>query len=157
MTVCRLLKKNEAEYILIGGAAVALHGYYRHSVTLTGEITDKPDIDIWFNPTYDNYFRILKVIEDLGIDVSEYRNEKNSNPKESFFKLELDDFTFDILPNIKAEIEFKDAYKRKEIIKVNEIEIYFLNYNDLIKDKQTTARKKDIDDLKNLSDAKESE
>jgi hypothetical protein len=151
LTVSVLLKKHEAEYLLIGGTAIALHGYFRHSVTLSGETTEKPDIDIWFNPTYENYFRILKVIENLGLNVAEYINEENPNPKKSFFKLEFDDFTFDILPNIKADISFNDAFSRKETITVNGTEIYYLSFNDLINDKQTTARKKDIDDLRNLS------
>ena len=58
LTVSVLLKKHKVEYLLIGGTAVALHGYFRHSVTLSGETAVKPDIDIWFNPTYENYFNI---------------------------------------------------------------------------------------------------
>jgi len=148
--ICQLLKKHDVEYIIVGGTAVALHGFYRHSVTLNGEITEKPDLDIWFNPSYANYFKILNVIENLDLNVSDYRNENNPNPKNSFFKLEFDDFTLDILPNIKAEIDFKDAFLRKEIVKTDDFEIFFLNYNDLIIDKQLTARKKDIEDLKQL-------
>ena len=153
----QLLKKHDVEYIIVGGTAVALHGYYRHSVTLSGEITEKPDLDIWFNPTYDNYFKILNVIENLDLNVSDYRNDNNPNPKNSFFKLEFDDFTLDILPTIKAEIVFKDAFARKEIVKTNDFEIYSLNYNDLIIDKQLTARKKDIEDLKHLNNLNKEE
>jgi Na+/glutamate symporter len=43
INVCRILQKYNVEYMLIGGTAVALHGYYRHSVTLSGEITEKPE------------------------------------------------------------------------------------------------------------------
>ena len=151
LKICQLLKKYDVEYIIVGGTAVALHGYYRHSVTVSGEIAEKPDLDIWFNPTYENYFKILNLIEHLDLNVSDYRNEINPNPKSSFFKLEFDDFTLDILPTIKAEIVFKEAFQRKEIIKTNNFEIYFLNYSDLITDKQLTARKKDIEDLKHLN------
>ena len=76
LTVCKLLEKYNVQYMLIGGATVALHGYYRHSINIAGELTDKPDIDIWYNPTYNNYYNVLKVIEDLGEDISEFRDEK---------------------------------------------------------------------------------
>jgi hypothetical protein len=58
-----------------------------------------------------------------------------------FFKLEFDDFTFDILPNIKADISFNDAFSRKETITVNGAEIYYLSFNDLIKNKLSLEKK----------------
>ena len=50
LTVCKLLEKYNVPYMLVGGTAVALNGYYRHSINNAGELTDKPDIDIWYNP-----------------------------------------------------------------------------------------------------------
>ncbi len=61
------------QYIIIGGTSVALNGYYRHSINLAGELTDKPDIDIWYNPTYENYFNLLKVIEELGARCNKFQ------------------------------------------------------------------------------------
>jgi hypothetical protein len=157
LTVCSLLQKHNVLYMLIGGTAVALNGYYRISVNMAGELTDKPDIDMWYNPTYNNYFNILKVLEDLGEDISDFKNEKSPNPHKSFFKLEFDDFTFDMLPEIKANIKFQDANKRKETVEINETQIHFMNYYDLIKDKEETARKKDIEDIEQLKKIKENE
>lgn len=56
--ICKLLEEYDVQYMLVGGTAVALNGYYRHSTTISGELTSKPDIDIWYNPTYENYFNI---------------------------------------------------------------------------------------------------
>jgi len=84
LSVCRLLEKYNVGYMLIGGAAVALYGYYRHSINIHGELTDKPDIDIWYNPTYENYFNILNVMKDLGQDISEFTNEQNPDPSKAF-------------------------------------------------------------------------
>lgn len=75
LTICKLFKKYNVQYMFIGGTAVALNGYYRHSINVSGELTDKPDIDIWYNPTYENYFNILKIIEELGQDISAFKNE----------------------------------------------------------------------------------
>jgi len=157
LTICRLLEKFNVQYMFIGGTAVALHGFYRLSLNNEGELTEKPDIDIWFNPTYENYFNILKVMEELGQDITEFKNEKSPNPRKSFFKLDFDNFTLDILPEIKAAINFIDAFKRIEIVELKGIRLNFMNYIDLIEDKTATARKKDIEDIVQLKKIREEE
>jgi len=150
LTVCRLLEKYKIDYMLIGGTAVALNGYYRLSQNTSGEITDKPDIDIWYNPTYDNYFNILKVMAELGQDITEFKNEQSPNPRESFFRLHFDAFSLDLLPEIKANIKFMEANKRKETIEWENTKIHFMTSSDLIEDKKVTARKKDLHDIEQL-------
>ena len=150
LTVCKLMATHDVKYMIVGGAAVALYGYYRHSINLWGKLTDKPDIDIWYHPGYDNYFHLLKVVEELGQDVSAFKNEQSPNPHPSFFKLDFDDFTLDFLPRIKADIKFTDAYGRKEVATLESISLFFLNYSDLVQDKTATARQKDIEDIEQL-------
>ncbi|MEX2569469.1 MAG: hypothetical protein WD431_26240 [Cyclobacteriaceae bacterium] len=150
LRVCRLLEKHNVEYMVVGGTAVALHGYYRHSTNITGELTEKPDIDIWYNPTYENYFNILKVMEELGQDIKAFENEKIPNPRKSFFKLDFAEITFDILPQIKAPIKFADANKRKMTVELEGTQILIIAYSDLIEDKKSTARKKDMEDIEQL-------
>ena len=150
LIVCKLLEKHNVKYMLIGGTAVALNGYYRDSLNIAGELTNKPDVDIWYNPTYENYFNILEVIEALGIDIAQYKNEQNPNPLVSFFRFDFEDFTIDILPKIKAGIKFSDANKRKETIELEKTKIHYMSYFDLIEDKMATARKKDLEDIEQL-------
>lgn len=153
VTVCKLLEQYGVGYMLIGGTAVALNGYYRHSVDAAGQLTDKPDIDIWYHPTYENYFNVLNALEALGQNVQAFKEELNPNPRESFFKLEFDDFTFDLLPQIKANINFVEANKRRETVVIDGTSIHFMGYTDLIKDKEATARKKDLEDIEHLKKA----
>ncbi len=98
----------------------------------------------------------MKIIEELGQDISEFENEQSPNPKKSFFKLDFDSFTLAVLPAIKADIKFFDANQRKETAE-DETQIYFLNYFDLIEDKKATARKKDLDDIEQLKKIKDRE
>jgi hypothetical protein len=51
---------------LFGDATVELHGYYRLSTNLVGIINDKPDLDFWYKPTYENYFKLLNALAELG-------------------------------------------------------------------------------------------
>lgn len=157
LAVCSLLEKYDVKYMLVGGAAVALTGYYRHSVNMAGEITEKPDIDIWYTPTYENYLSILKVIETLGQDITEFKNERDLNPRESFFKLDFEDFTLDFLPKIKASIKFSEAYQRVETVELDKVKIHFISFQDLLEDKRASARKKDEEDIEHLKKIRDEE
>src|SRR5574344_1673094 len=57
------LNAHKAEYLIVGGYAVAFHGYPR----LTGEL------DLWIRPDVENARRVLAALEDFGfagIDLS---------------------------------------------------------------------------------------
>jgi predicted nucleotidyltransferase len=151
LSICELFENHSVQYMIIGGTAVAYYGYYRQSTNISGDVCEKPDIDIWYNPSYENYFNIIKVIESLGKDVSKYREDKNPDPRKSFFKMELADFTLDLLPEIRSKIQYSEASSRREIATVNGINIYFISLNDLMEDKKTSARKKDLEDIDELN------
>ena len=87
--ICKTLNKFSVEYWIVGGTAVALHGYYRHSMNDAGEIAEKPDLDFWYNSTYDNYFKLLNALEDMGQDVKKFKDEQTPDPKRSFFRYEF--------------------------------------------------------------------
>ena len=150
LTVCDVLERCQVRYMLVGGTAVALHGYYRHSMGPIGQLTVKPDIDVWFAPTYENYYCLLRSLEEMGSDVSEFRNEASPDPKRSYFKLDLGEFTLDVLPQIHADIEFPTAYGRKETVLWDGVSIHYIGFDDLIEDKKRSARVKDQMDIDQL-------
>ena len=150
LQVCKTLNKHSVEYLIVGGTAVALHGYFRWSYNHAGTLAEKYDLDIWYNPTYNNYFKLLDTLEDLGQDVSEFREEQTPNPKSSFFKFETEKFTLDFLPKLKGLSKFTLSFDRKEIVNFNGTDILVISFDDLIKDKETDARPKDLIDIKHL-------
>lgn len=150
LSACSQLHLSDVRYILVGGVAVALHGYYRHSMGPNGVLASKPDVDLWFEPTYTNYFKLLEALAAIGVDVSEFKNEASPEPMRSFFKLDLDMFTLDALPRINAEIPFGEAYARKETIELDGVPIHYIGYDDLLADKRSTARQKDAEDIDHL-------
>lgn len=89
IAVCRILTKHNVKYFVVGGTAVALYGYFRMSLSTSGMLTEKPDLDFWYSPSYENYFRLLNAIEELGEDMSTFKNEIAPDPLKSFFKLNL--------------------------------------------------------------------
>ncbi len=150
LSICKVLNKHSVQYIIVGGAAVALHGYFRQSRTSAGVIADKPDLDFWYNPTYENYFKLLNALEELGQDVTEFKEEQAPNPKKSFFKYQFENFTLDFLPELKAALNFRSSHDNREVVTLNEVDIPFISYNDLIMDKQANSRPKDIHDIEQL-------
>jgi predicted nucleotidyltransferase len=155
LEVCSTLNTHSVQYIIVGGAAVALHGYFRLSVNIAGAVAEKPDLDFWYNPTYDNYFRLLNALEALGQDVSQFREEQTPEPLKSFFKYEFEQFTLDMLPKIKATIKFKSAFAQREIVMLDKVEIPFIGFEDLIADKEATGRPKDKEDILHLRNIRE--
>ncbi|MGM0934618.1 MAG: nucleotidyltransferase [Bacteroidota bacterium] len=148
--ICDVLNSHEVEYLIVGGTALALHGHFRYTRDPRGNISDKFDFDFWYNPSYENYYKLLRVFDQLGIDTTRYREDKSPNPKKSFFKHEFDEFKVDFLPQIKGLEKFIQSDIQSEEIKINDITIKFLSVEDLIKSKEATARDKDKDDLEEL-------
>jgi hypothetical protein len=150
LAICSSLSNHKVDYLIVGGIAVALHGFFRLSRNQLGQIMDKPDIDIWFDPTYSNYFKVLKVMKDLGQDIAEFEKETKPNPRESFFKIEFSNFYLDFLPEIRLKIKFSEAYQRKETIVFEDVLFDLINFSDLINDKEISGRKKDLEDIEQL-------
>ncbi|MDQ3844387.1 MAG: hypothetical protein M3342_10285, partial [Bacteroidota bacterium] len=55
--------KFSVEYIIAGGTAVALHGYFRRSMNVAGEMAEKHGLDFWYNPACNNHFKLLDALE----------------------------------------------------------------------------------------------
>lgn len=150
LAVCHALNKCGVQYLIVGGTAVALHGYFRWSYKSDGKPADKYDLDIWYNPSYPNYFKLLDALEELGQDVSEFREEQAPDPHHSFFRFELEDFTLDFLPAIKSSFKFSTSFNNRDVITIDGTDISFISFEDLIKDKQASSRPKDLADIKEL-------
>lgn len=86
----------------------------------------------------------------MGIDVSRYENEKTPNPKKSFFKLNFELYTADFIPELPGLDKFNPSYLKKEVITLDEIDIIFIDFDDLIKNKLAIAREKDLEDVAEL-------
>ncbi|NTS41245.1 hypothetical protein HRG84_10050 [Flavisolibacter sp. BT320] len=106
LSVCTMLYKMDVQYLLVGGTAVAFHGYLRPTTTNDGRLSDRDDFDFWYNPRYLNYQRLLAVLENLGLDLTDVRREETFNLKQSFFRHHFEDFTIDFIPKIGGDLSF---------------------------------------------------
>lgn len=135
----RLLTENQVEYLVVGGYAVTVHGYPRY----TG------DLDVWINPTKTNAQNVLSCINDFGF--SSYGLTENDFIKEDgMVQIGYPPIRIDIINNIDGVV-FEECYKNKTIIEIENFPVNFISLIDLIKNKKTTARPRDIDDIENLT------
>jgi hypothetical protein len=47
LKVCEILKTHKIEYMMVGGTALAFHGYYHRTTLPNGLPSDKHDFDFW--------------------------------------------------------------------------------------------------------------
>lgn len=110
LNICKTLNANGVQFIIVGGTATGFHGFNRMTMDQFGLPTEKHDFDFWFNPTYENYYNILKAMKSLGKDVSRLEKESSPNPKKSFLKFEFEEFKIDFLPEIKGLNSFNESF-----------------------------------------------
>lgn len=150
INICKILQKNNVQYLIVGGIAVNFYGYSRMSMDSYGNQLPKQDFDFWYNPTYENYFNLLNALAELKQDVAQFKKEKSPQPLKSFFKFNLENFTLDLLRSIPGIEKFNNSYANKNLITINEVDICFISLEELIKNKFKIGRTKDLIDIENL-------
>lgn len=137
----KLLNAKRVEYLVVGGFAVNYHGYLR----ATG------DLDLWWNPTGENFKRLLNAILDFGFDCSEIQQLKKYESIKSLIRLPLtDNFDIELLSIIDGKIPFDLAYREAENTTLKDLPIKIINYPHLIATKLGSHRPKDLHDLGEL-------
>ena len=133
-----LLNLQEVEYLVVGGYALAFHGKPRH----TG------DLDIWINISETNAAKMVNVLDEFG--VGSLGLSKADFLKEGYVsQIGYPPLRIDILNSIDG-ISFPVAYRNKQTLKLEEIEISYIGLEDLITNKKATVRSQDLTDVQQL-------
>lgn len=134
------LNRNNVRYILAGGFAVILHGHAR----VTG------DMDVWIEPTKENYNLVLLAFKEFGMPVFDM-TEKNFLATDKFdvFSFGRKPILIDIMTKVKG-LDFNECFMTSKIFDDNGLLVRTLHLNDLIHAKKESGRLKDIDDVNQL-------
>lgn len=133
-----LLNNLKAEYLVVGGYAVGIHGHPRY----TG------DLDIWLNPTPENAQRVLDCVDEFGfssfgLSIQDFTKEGN------IVQLGYPPLRIDLLTQIDG-VTFDECFKNKKEVEIEGLVVNFIGYQDLLKNKKESGRLRDIDDINNL-------
>jgi hypothetical protein len=134
----QLLNENKVEYLLVGGYAVALHGYPR----FTG------DLDIWVNPANSNAIKVLNAVQQFGFSSYNLKADDFSKTN-NVIQLGYPPLRIDILTDIDG-VSFLECFQNKLEYIEDGITVFFISKNDLLKNKKASKRYKDLEDIEQL-------
>jgi hypothetical protein len=134
----RLLKNENVEFIIVGGYAVAFHGYV-HATN---------DMDLFFRATNENINRIRVALRHFGLDTSDEQVEDFKDPG-SIIRLGNPPVRLELINNISG-LSFEDTWKHRVSGEYGEVTVNYISFQDLLKNKKTAGSLKDLADFDEL-------
>jgi hypothetical protein len=133
-----LLDVHSVKYLVVGGYAVAFHGYPRYT----------KDLDVWIKLSPENADNVLKALKafgfgSLGLKAEDFLEE------DQIIQLGYPPNRIDILTTLK-EIKFENCYKERIEIEIQGVKINFIDLENLKRNKRATGRPQDLADAENL-------
>lgn len=133
-----LLNVHNVKYLVVGGYAVAFHGYPRYT----------KDLDVWIELSQANADNVLKALEEfgfgsLGLKAGDFLES------DQIIQLGYPPNRIDILTTLK-DILFEECYKSKVVVVIHGLKINFIDLENLKQNKRATGRPQDLADAENL-------
>ncbi|MEM1096711.1 MAG: hypothetical protein AAGJ10_19095 [Bacteroidota bacterium] len=125
-------------YLIVGGYAVAYHGYPR----TTG------DIDIWIERSRDNAQRVHRALRDFGFNVPALRAELFER-LDQVIRMGYPPLRVEILTSIDGVV-FGDCYPKRINGELGETPAVIIGLACLKANKRASGRYKDLSDLEHL-------
>jgi hypothetical protein len=133
-----LLNGYSVRYLVVGGYAVAFHGYPRYT----------KDLDIWIELSPENADNVLKALDDFGFGSLGLKPE-DFLESDQIIQLGYPPNRIDLLTTLK-DITFEDCYKARVVVNIQGLKINFIDLENLKKNKRATGRPQDLADAENL-------
>ena len=134
----KLLENNSVKYMIVGGYAVAFHGFPR----LT------KDIDFYFDSSDENVEKIIKSLVGFGFPEKDLSFDMFTSVG-NIITFGVEPVRVDFLNQISG-IGFEEAWNNKIRGKYGKVEVNFIGRTQLIKNKTSTDRPKDKLDAEEL-------
>lgn len=133
-----LLAKHKVRHLVVGGYAVAVHGYPRY----TGDL----DVFIALDPKTAE--GVARAFHDFGFTEAEITAQSFMEPK-SIVEVGCEPLKLHVM-NAISGVTFDQAYRRRHRVKIDGLSVPFIGYQDLIRNKSSTDRGKDRADVEEL-------
>lgn len=134
----RLLKEHGIRYLIVGGYAVAFHGYPRMTM----------DLDIWVEASRENAGRLVAAIKEFGFETPQLQAEIFTS-QGKIIRMGAKPQLIEILTSVSG-ITFADCYLRRVSVEIDETPIDVIHLDDLKRNKLAAARPRDMADLEYL-------
>ncbi len=134
----QLLNSHKVHYLVIGGYAVAYHGYPR----ATG------DIDIWIATNPDNAKKTIQAIQEFGFNDPDI-SEEIFLKEDQVIRMGVPPLRIELLTTISG-VDFKSCYSNRIDETIDDVKISFIGLEDLKQNKKASGRHIDFNDLERL-------
>jgi hypothetical protein len=132
------LNDNQVRYLVVGGYAVALHGYPRYT----------KDLDVWIDLGLDNAQKLIIALDQFGFASLKLRAEDFLDPGK-VIQLGYPPNRIDLITTL-AGVDFETCFESRLVIQVNDIAVNFIDLDNLRSNKRSAGRPQDLADLDNL-------
>lgn len=126
------------DYLLIGGHAVAYHGYPRAT----------NDLDVWIAVSEDNAGKLVAALKMFGFDVPDLSAGLFLQPGR-VVRMGVAPNQIEIQTGIDG-VHFGDCHPRRVVAEVDGVRVSLISLEDLKANKRASGRNKDLADLDNL-------
>ena len=131
------LNKHKVEFMIIGGWAVVYHGHVRET----------EDLDIFIRRTEENARKAVAALEAVGGACPELK--PGVFLSDNGISLGEVPIKIDIISNLPG-VDFEQAWPRSKIDAFGSETVHYISREDLIKNKRTVARPRDLNDALEL-------
>ncbi|MCF6353372.1 MAG: hypothetical protein L3J06_10210 [Cyclobacteriaceae bacterium] len=133
---------NKVQYMLVGGVATVFHGHIRTT----------QDLNLWVKETPDNKKRLIKAFHQVDVSATDHYENVPMISGWSTVTIGDNGFVADLMGYMKLfkKEHFNECYKRARHGEFDGIPITVIMLNDLIEEKEKSARPKDLEDVKHL-------
>lgn len=135
----RLLNANEIRYVVIGGYAVAYHGYVRY----TG------DLDIFVELSSENADKLVRALRQFGFDLPRLKPALFLQ-KGKIIRMGHEPMRLEILNEIDG-VSFEECHKQRRVARLDDLKINFIDLPQLLENKRASGRQKDLADVEALT------
>jgi len=139
------LSDEKVRFILVGAYALAAHGYLRATM----------DIDIWVMPSPQNADAVLRALRSFGAPLHNLTME-DLQKDGTVFQIGVAPRRIDIITAVSG-LQFEETYQSSLAVNLDGIEVHIPSIEDLIHNKRTTGRTRDLADVEALESLKNSE
>jgi predicted nucleotidyltransferase len=151
LAVCKILNAHKVDYMIVGGAAVSHYGFNRPSGIGQYHSELVVDLDFWYNPTIENFEKILNALDELNVDTSELR-KMVFDGKRTFLKIPHENFHTDFLPQMAGLKSFRESARNADKTTIDDgVSVPVISLDDLILNKRAVNRAIDHSDIDELN------
>ena len=132
------LNDNQVRYLIVGGYAVALHGYPRYT----------KDLDIWIELNPANAAKLIKALDQFGFSSLGLRVE-DFLEADQIVQLGYPPNRIDLITSMPG-VDFEGCFTSRVKVMIDDVLINFIDLENLKKNKRAVGRLQDLADLENL-------